>query len=103
MFRDIGEIRGEGYALDNLGEAYLSLGQVAPAIGALERALELRDSAGDRFDAADTLGRLVRAHVASQQPERARAYLRRALLIYEELGDDAQASAVRARFHGLAT
>jgi DNA-binding SARP family transcriptional activator len=103
MFRDIGEIRGEGYALDNLGEAYLLLGRVAPAVDVLERALELRDSAGDRFDAADTLRRLVRAHVARQQPDQAGAYLRRAVLIYEELGDDAQASAVRAQFRGLAT
>ena len=96
MFRDIGEIRGEGYALDNLGEAYLSLGRAAPAIGVLERALELRDSAGDRFDAADTLGRLVRA----QSPGSNRTGPGR-ICAGPGCEDSTRSSAVRAQFRGL--
>jgi DNA-binding SARP family transcriptional activator/Tfp pilus assembly protein PilF len=101
MFRDIGEIRGEGYALNNLGEGYLALGRVADAVRVLEGARELRHSAGDRLDEAETLRDLVRARLAADQPTEARDYLRRALLIFDELGDEAQATAVRAQFRTL--
>jgi tetratricopeptide (TPR) repeat protein len=101
MFRDIGEIRGEGYALNNLGEGYLALGRVADAVRVLEGARELRHSAGDRLDEAETLRDLVRARLAADQPTEARDYLRRALLIFDELGDEAQATAVRAQFRAL--
>ena len=101
MFAGIGDIRGEGYALDNLGEAYLTRGLAADAVVVLEQALDLRHSSGDPLDEAQTMRHLARAHLAGQQPGPARDYLRRALMIFEELGDDPQASAVHAQLSEL--
>ena len=39
--REIGDRRGEGNALGNLGVAYTALGQVEQAIGLLEQALQI--------------------------------------------------------------
>jgi plasmid stabilization system protein ParE len=67
----------------------------------LERARDLRHSSGDRLDEAQTLRDLVRAHLAADQPDQAREYLRQAVGIFEDLGDETQAVAVRAEFPGI--
>ncbi len=101
IFRDIKEIRGEGYALNNLGEAYLAQDRTSDAVQVLEHARDLRHSSGDRLDEAETLRDLVRTHLAANQPDRASEYLRQAVGIFEDLGDEAQAAAVRAEFPGI--
>ena len=103
IFREVGDIRGEGYALNNLGEAYLDLSRVTEAAGVLEQSLELRRAAGDRLEEASTLRHLVRAYAARGQPEQAREYLREALMIFEELAEAEEASALRLQFRDLAS
>ena len=46
--REIGDRRGEGTDLGNLGNAYCCLGQVEEAIGYYERALAIAQEIGDR-------------------------------------------------------
>ncbi len=69
----------------------------------LERARDLRHSSGDRLDEAETLRDLVRAHLAADRPDQARDYLRQAVGIFEDLGDETQAVAVRTEFPGIST
>ena len=97
IFHDIEEIRGEGYALANLGGAYLALGHTTDAIGVLERALELRQASGERFDEAHTLRDLGRAYQLAGQDDRAADCLRQAAATFTDLGNLAQAAAIKAQ------
>ncbi len=56
---------------------------------------------GDRLDEAQTLRDLARAHLAADRADQASQYLRQAVGIFEDLGDETQAVAVRAEFPGL--
>jgi len=48
IFREIGDRRGEGNDLGNLGNAYAALGEVRRAVGYYEQALEIDREVGDR-------------------------------------------------------
>ena len=99
IFHDIEEIRGEGYALANLGGAYLALGHTADAIGVLERALELRQASGERYDEAHTLRDLGRATAPGRTIGRPTAWARRPRR-FDRSRDLAQAAAIQAELGG---
>nr|WP_233571371.1 hypothetical protein [Nocardiopsis sp. Huas11] len=54
-FNQTGDIHGEAQAWNNLGAAQVELGQRAGAVGAVLRAVDLFEAAGDEHNAA--LGR----------------------------------------------
>jgi len=101
IFARIGELRGEGYALTNLGEAYLALAEHEAAADCLLRALDLRRALGDRLGEAQTLRDLGEARLAGERPAEARQLLTQSFAIFEDLGDEAQLSAIRQRLAAL--
>jgi len=60
--REVGDRRGEGNRLGNLGNAYADLGQVAEAIGYYEQALAIAREIGDRRGEDNHLGNLGSVH-----------------------------------------
>ncbi|MBC7259162.1 MAG: tetratricopeptide repeat-containing protein, partial [Chloroflexi bacterium] len=58
IHREIGDRRGEGNALGNLGLAYAALGDPRRAIAFYEQALEIAREIGDRRGEGADLGNL---------------------------------------------
>jgi tetratricopeptide (TPR) repeat protein len=101
IFARIGELRGEGYALTNLGEAHLALAEPGAAADCLQRALDVRRALGDRLGEAQTLWDLGQARLAGERPAEARQLLTQSFAIFEDLGDEAQLSAIRRQLASL--
>ena len=85
--REIGDRRGEGADLGNLGLAYSALGQVAKAIEYYEQALAIAREIGDRRGEGADLGNLGMAYSALGQVAKAIEYYEQALAIAREIGD----------------
>ena len=79
--REIGDRRGEGNALGNLGLAYAALGETRRAIELYEQQLVIAREIGDRRGEGTALGNLGSAYARLGEP-------RRAIELYEQrLGD----------------
>ena len=63
----------------------------------LERALELRQASGERYDEAHTLRDLGRAYQLAGQDDRAAKCLRQAATTFTDLGNLVQAAAIHAQ------
>jgi tetratricopeptide (TPR) repeat protein len=85
--RAIGDRRGEGIWLANLGSAYVALGEVRRAIEYHEGALEIAREIGDRRNEGAWLGNLGIAYAALGEVRRAIEYCKQALVIAREIGD----------------
>jgi tetratricopeptide (TPR) repeat protein len=85
--RGLGDRRGEGAHLGNLGSAYYSLGQVEEAIAYHQQALAISREIGDRRGEGSDLGNLGLAYADLGQVEEAIAYHQQALAISREIGD----------------
>ncbi len=85
--REIGNRRGEGAHLGNLGLAYFSLGQRERAIEHHEQALAIAREISDRRGEGNRLGNLGVAYAALGQVERAIEHYEQALSISREIGD----------------
>ena len=85
--REIGDRRGEGADLGNLGSAYPNLGQVEQAIEYYEQALVIAREIGDRRGEGADLGNLGTAYAALGQVGQAIEYYEQALVIAREIGD----------------
>jgi tetratricopeptide (TPR) repeat protein len=86
IFRERGNLRGEGWTLNNLGKTCSALGEQEQARTYLEQALLLRREVDPRGEGR-TLNNLGAVYARLQQPERARASYAEALLINREMGD----------------
>jgi tetratricopeptide (TPR) repeat protein len=84
---EIGDRRGEGNLLDNLGVAYYSLGQVEQAVEYYQKALEIAREIGDRRGEGSALGNLGIAYADLGQVEQAVEYYQKALEIARGIGD----------------
>ena len=69
--REIGDRRGEGTALGNLGIAYADLGEVRRAIEYYEQALVISREIGDRRGEGEPLGNLGNAYAGLGEVRRA--------------------------------
>jgi hypothetical protein len=67
----------------------------------LQRALEVRQALGDRLGEAQTLRDLGQARLAGERPAEARQLLTQSFAIFEDLGDEAQLSAIRRQLASL--
>ena len=85
--REIGDRRGEGNALGNLGIAYADLGQAERAIGFYEQHLAIAREIGDRRGEGNALGNLGIAYAGLGQAERAIGFYEQQLAIAREIGD----------------
>ena len=83
----LGDRRGEGAALGNLGLAYAALGEVRRAIDFYEEALAISREIGDRRAEGAALGNLGNANADLGEVRRAIEYLEQALAISREIGD----------------
>jgi tetratricopeptide (TPR) repeat protein len=82
-----GDRRGEGWALGNLGNAFLDLGEARQAISYHKQHLAIEQEIGDRRGAGMALGNLGNAFLDLGEAHRAAAYYEQALVITREEGD----------------
>ena len=87
IVREIGDRRGEGTDLGNLGHAYAALGEAERAIGFYEQRLVIAREIGDRRGEGNALGNLGLAYADLGQAERAIGLLEQALQIGQEIKD----------------
>jgi len=95
-FEEIDYPDGMGYALHILGRCYLVLGRDAEAIDCLQRALASHRATGNRRMQAATLRSIGTAQSRAGLTAEARVSWTQAAVIFEELGDSAEAEEVRA-------
>ncbi len=95
-FTQVDYVDGVGYAMHILGRCYLSLGRGADALECLQQALDSHRASGNRQRQAATLKSLGTAQNRLGLAAQARKSLAQAAAIFTELGDNAQADAVRA-------
>jgi DNA-binding SARP family transcriptional activator len=95
-FAEIDYVDGVGYALHILGRCYLSLGRDTDALDCLPQALDSHRASGNRQRQAATLRSLGTAQNRLGLAAEARTSWAQAAAIFTELGDSAQADAVRA-------
>ena len=81
------DVRGEGNALGNLGNAYADLGEVQRAIEYYEKRITIAREIGDRRGEGNALGNLGNAYAALGEVRRAIEYYEKALTISREIGD----------------
>ncbi|MET9293125.1 tetratricopeptide repeat protein [Streptomyces sp. NPDC003077] len=96
IFQEIRNYDGQGRALTRMAGIHTAQGRHASALVCLERALETRRAAGARGGEADCLYRYGCTLERLGQPSRAVASWKKALSLYEELGD-VRADEIRAR------
>ena len=85
--REIGDRRGEGRTLNNIGVMYQSLGQYPQALEFHQQALAIRKQLGDRAGEGGTLSDIgVVYHRLGQYPK-ALEFHQQALIIRKEVGD----------------
>jgi DNA-binding SARP family transcriptional activator len=101
IFSALDDAHGEGYALHYLGQAYLQAGRIGEAIDQLTRALDAWRAGGERLAEAQTLRQLGSAQRAAQRPVDARQSWLRALALFEELDDEAQAVEVQSEIAAI--
>jgi tetratricopeptide (TPR) repeat protein len=100
MAREIGDRRGEGNALGNLGIAYADLGETGRAIEYYEHRLLIAREVGDRGGEGQALGNLGNAYADLGETRRGIKFLRAALEICEAI-ESPFADRVRASIAGL--
>jgi tetratricopeptide (TPR) repeat protein len=87
IFCEMGDRRGEGHALGNLGLAYADLGEPRRAIEHYEKHLAMAREIGDRRGEATTLGNLGLAYAGLGELRRAIQHYEQQLAIARETGD----------------
>jgi len=87
IHREIGDRRGEGVTLGNLGNAYLGLGDAPRAIGYYEQQLVITREIGNRDGEGSALDGLGVAYKRLGDARRAIGYYEQALIIRREIGD----------------
>ncbi|MBN8580194.1 MAG: tetratricopeptide repeat protein [Anaerolineae bacterium] len=85
--REIGDRRGEGNALGNLGNAFANLGDAKKAIEFYEQALVIDREIGDRRGEGSDLGNLGVAYKNLGDAKKAIEFYEQALVIDREIGD----------------
>ena len=85
--KDIGDRRGEGASLTNLGIVYQSVGDYENAREPLEKSLAISKEIGDRHGEATSLTNLGIVYRSVGEYEKAREHLEKSLAISKEIGD----------------
>jgi DNA-binding SARP family transcriptional activator/Tfp pilus assembly protein PilF len=93
---EIQDVDGVGYAMHGLGLCYLSQARDSDALDSFQQALASHQAGGNRFRQAITLRFLGRVQARTGKVAAARESWSQSADIYEELGDNTEAAAVRA-------
>ncbi len=83
--REIGDRRGEGNALGNLGNAYAALGDARKAIEFYEQRMVIAREIGDRRGEGNALGNLGNALYGMGEQEKGINMVKQALEIFESI------------------
>jgi tetratricopeptide (TPR) repeat protein len=83
----LGDRNGEANSLNNLGNAYCSLGQYQQAIQFQQQSLEIKREIGDRNGEANSLGNLGLAYYSLRQYQQSIQFQQESLEICREIGD----------------
>jgi tetratricopeptide (TPR) repeat protein len=100
LHRDNGDYHSQAAVCDSLGVIHHQSGNYPAAISSFLQALNLFETAGERYKMADTLIRLSETHYAANDTHLACNALRRAESILSDLGHP-RIREVQARLHGL--
>jgi tetratricopeptide (TPR) repeat protein len=87
--RSLRDLPSEAAALNNLSLAYASRGSLRQAVELAQEALELCNRLGDRHRAAALYNNLADLHHAAGDPGLAMEYLKKAVVIFAEIGMEA--------------
>jgi DNA-binding SARP family transcriptional activator len=95
LYRELGDLEGEGRAATNLANAYFELGRFEEALAMAEQALAVQRRAGQRYGEGIALGNIGGACQQLGRFDQAITHLEEALVIFRELGEpDAEASSL---------
>jgi tetratricopeptide (TPR) repeat protein len=86
----------EGHALHNLGIVYMRRHRLGEAIATLEEAVSRHRASGDRGGQAWALRSLGTVLAETGNPAEATASLTEALRIFEQIGDQVEATDIRS-------
>ena len=84
--KKIGDVKGEGYTLNNIGEVYGSLGQYTKALEYYVQSLQIKRKIGDVNAEGLTLSNMGQLYALTGKTEDALNAMRQALEISEKLG-----------------
>jgi DNA-binding SARP family transcriptional activator len=101
--REIGGHNAEGHALHNLGQVYQSQRRLDEAVASYEEARRKHRASGDLWGEAVTLKHLGEVQAETGDTGPGRASLSRALKIFEQIGNQAEADETAALLAALAT
>jgi CHAT domain-containing protein/Tfp pilus assembly protein PilF len=87
IFKAVGDRKGEGGTLNDIGIVYLSLGETKKALEKYNEALPIRQAAGDRGGAAQTLSGIATAYELLGEMQKALEKYNEALPIRQAVGD----------------
>ncbi len=87
IYREIGERQGEALSLNNLGNAYVSLGQYPKAIEFSQQSLIIQKDIGERNGEARSLNNLGNAYVSLGQYSKAIEFSQQSKAIFQDIGD----------------
>jgi DNA-binding SARP family transcriptional activator len=87
IFRELGDLRGESRAANNVAQAYLDLGRFPEALEAAKRALPIQQRGGFRYTEGIALTALGCACRELGRFDEAVEHVQEALVIFRELGD----------------
>jgi tetratricopeptide (TPR) repeat protein len=87
IVRDLGDKRGQGVALGNLGAAYGNLGDIRKAVEFHERALAMAREIGDKLGEAQDLGNLANACQQLGNTTKAIEFYEASLFLHRKLCD----------------
>ena len=85
IVREIGDRRGEGNALGNLGNAYANLGETRRAVEFYEQRLAIAREVGDRRGEGNALSNQGLAYANLGEKEKAIEYIEAAEKIFDEI------------------
>ena len=88
LMREVGDLRGQGRALNNLALAYVQSGRYDLAMETFQQSLVLHRANDHRPGIAAALNNIGHTYLQMRQYEPARAYLQQALGLTRELGLD---------------
>jgi tetratricopeptide (TPR) repeat protein len=87
IFRKVGEVRGAGDTLNNLGVIYEGWGQYSKAVECIERSLAIDRKIGDRRNEGQSLRNLGNIYSEWRQYSRAVEYYEKSLAVCKKVGD----------------
>ena len=89
LYRNVGDHKGEGQAINNIGVVYWLLGEMPDALRFYGEALKVRQTAGDQAGEAETLNNMGMVHFSRGEMEEALQFFERSRPLRRTQGGEA--------------